>query len=73
VCGRNIAIDIKVTIVRQTIKLNLLYTLPTLINVFHDNFEEVGSFCLQKPSFRNKNAAMIIESNIQWSAEYINL
>ena len=36
VCGRNVAINIKVTIMRQTIKLNPLYTLSTMINIFHD-------------------------------------
>ena len=40
-CGRNITINIKVTIVRWTIKLNALYTLSqlypllTMINIFH--------------------------------------
>ena len=29
-CGRNVAINIKVTIVRRTMKLNLLYTLSTM-------------------------------------------
>ena len=32
----NVAINIKVTIVRQTIILNLLFTLSTMINIFHD-------------------------------------
>ena len=36
VCGRNVVINIKVTIVRQTIKLNPLYTLSTMIIIFHD-------------------------------------
>ena len=40
-------------------KTKLFIHITTLINIFHDNFEEVGSFCPQKPSFRNKNAAMI--------------
>ena len=35
-CGRNVAINIKATIVRETIKLNLLYRLSTMINIFHD-------------------------------------
>ena len=29
-------VNIKVTIVRQTIQLNYLYTLSTMINIFHD-------------------------------------
>ena len=36
VCSRNVAINIKVTIVRQTIKLNPLYALSMMINIFHD-------------------------------------
>ena len=36
--GRNVAINIKVTIVRQTIKLNPLYTLSTMINIFMTYF-----------------------------------
>lgn len=37
VCSQNVAINIKVTIVRQTIKLNPLYILSTRIHIFHDN------------------------------------
>ena len=33
--GRNVAINMKVTIVRQKIKVNPLYTLSTMINIFH--------------------------------------
>ena len=38
VCGRNVAINIKVTIMGQTIKLNPLYALSTMINIFMTYF-----------------------------------
>ena len=37
VCCQNVMININVTIMKQTLKLNPLYTLSMMINIFHDN------------------------------------
>ena len=58
-CGRNVVINIKVTIVRQTIKLNPLYTLSTMINIFH--YDKYITLC----NFGDRNMTQLIVWRVQ--------